>query len=125
MRLRQLTFLIGILTIVTYSCKNKAPKISLSAAPAVVYKGLYSCGPAVKSFKECNKSHEFWVADSSAQLELQYSQLGFATPDVPVYVEVSGKKIKSLKDITGSDYDSTLVVTKLIKITKDIPNGCN
>ena len=126
MRLKQFIFLTTILLTAMYSCKNKAPKITIGAAPVVIYKGLYSFGPDVKSFKECANGHEFWVADSSAQLELQYSQMGFEKPDMPVYVEVTGKKIKSIKDSTGADYDSTLVVTRLIKITKDIPkNGCN
>jgi len=92
----------------------------------MTYKGLYSYGPEIKSFKECASGHEFWAADSSAQLELKYSQLNLAQPDEPVYVEVQGDKIKSSKDGLGSDYDSILVVKKLIKITKDIPKGmCN
>jgi len=39
---------------------------------------------------------------------------------------VEGVKIHSGKDGLGSDYDSTLVVKRLIKITKEIPqDGCN
>ncbi len=84
MRLKQFVFLTAILMTIMYACKNKASKISIGTAPVVIYKGLYSFGPDLKSFKECNNGHEFWVADSSAQLELQYSQLGFEKPDVPV-----------------------------------------
>jgi hypothetical protein len=59
-----------------------------------VFKGLYSFGPEIKSFKDCDSGREFWVTDSSAQLELQYSQLNFEKPYEPVYVELgvgSGK----------------------------------
>jgi hypothetical protein len=43
-----------------------------------------------------------------------------------VYVEVEGDKIRSDKDGLGSEFDSTLVVKKLIKITKEIPQDmCN
>jgi copper homeostasis protein (lipoprotein) len=114
--------LLGVVIVGMYSCGPTSTKFEFKAA---TYKGLYSAGPEVKSFKECSTGHEFWAADSSAQLELQYSQLN-QKPDEAVYVEVQGRKVKTVKGGMGSDYDSTLVVTKVIKITKDIPkNGCN
>jgi copper homeostasis protein (lipoprotein) len=91
-----------------------------------VYKGLYSFGPEVKSFKNCEDTHEYWVTDSSSRLELQYSQMNFEKPYEPVYVEVEGIKVKSGKEGMGSEYDSTLVVKKVIKITREIPQDvCN
>jgi copper homeostasis protein (lipoprotein) len=103
------------------SCNNNAGK-----GVAVVYKGVYTFGPGQKTFKDCDNGSEFWVTDSSKQLELQYSQLNFEKPYEPVYVEVQGTKIKSGKDGLGAEYDSTLVVHKLVKITKQIPEGmCN
>lgn len=86
-----------------------------------VFKGLYSFGPEVKSFRACGDSTEYWVADSSAQLELQYSQLNFEKPYEPVYIIVEGTKKASDKEGLGSDFDSTLVVRRVIKITKEIP----
>ena len=111
-----LMLLIGI-----SSCKSNSGKSS-----AVIYKGVYSFGPEVKSFKDCDSGQEFWVTDSSKQLELKYSQLNFEKPYVPVYVELQGEKIHSDKEGLGSEFDSTLVVKKLIKITKEIPQDmCN
>ncbi|GAB3931238.1 hypothetical protein [Mucilaginibacter myungsuensis] len=89
----------------------------------VIYRGLYSFGPEVKSFKNCETGQEFWAADSSATLELKYSQLIIEKPYEPVYVEVEGEKIKSGPDGEASEFDSTIVVKKLIKITKEIPAG--
>lgn len=86
-----------------------------------VFRGLYSFGPEVKSFQECGHDVEYWVTDSSAQLELQYSQLNFEKPYEPVYIEVEGIKKASDKEGLGSEFDSTLVVRKLIKITREIP----
>ena len=104
------------------SCNRTADKTTR----IVVYKGLYSFGPEIKSFKDCDNGSEFWVKDSSAQLELQYSQLNFEKPYEPVYVEVQGIKLKSGREGLGSEYDSTLIVKKLIKITKVIPlDMCN
>ena len=102
----------------THPRKKQAP---------VVYKGLYSFGPEVKSFKECGTDTEFWATDSSSTLELKYSQLNFEKPYEPVYVEVEGYKIKATKaDGLDTQYDSILVVKKLNKITKEIPQDmCN
>ena len=87
---------------------------------------MYSFGPEVKSFKDCESGREFWVTDKSAQLELKYSQLNFEKPYEPVYIEVEGVKVRSGKDGMGSEYDSTLMVNKLIKISKEIPlDMCN
>jgi copper homeostasis protein (lipoprotein) len=85
------------------------------------FKGLYSFGPEVRSFQECGKNQEFWVTDSSAQLELQYSQLSFEKPYEAVYIIVEGNKIVSEGQGKAAGYDSTLVVKKLLKISRTIP----
>src|SRR3954468_20041195 len=118
MRLRYRGYLILLLTTALCACKHKPEKTE----PAItVYKGMYSFGPEGKLFKDCNEGREFWVADSSAQLELQYAQLHFEAPSIPVYIEVTGKKIASQKGDVSATFDSTLVVKKVLKITRDIP----
>ncbi|HEY4323192.1 MAG TPA: hypothetical protein VGN20_04380 [Mucilaginibacter sp.] len=122
MQLRFIKYLAGIVILGLLSCNENSQK----ASELVVYKGVYSFGPEVKSFKDCDNGSEFWVTDNSGQLELKYSQLNFEKPYVPVYVEISGVKVRSGKDGLGSEYDSTLVVKKLIKITREIPQDmCN
>jgi len=105
------------------ACKNSAKK----AGPKepVIYHGLYSFGPEVKSFKDCDDGQEYWVADSSAKLELSYAQMHFEKPNEPVYVEVEATKVKSGTEGIASEFDSTLVVRKLIKITSELPKDCN
>jgi len=122
MRLRLFKYFTFAVVIALCSCNGNSKK----KPGYVVFKGVYSFGPEVKSFKDCDNGQEFWVKDSSAQLELKYSQLDFEKPYVPVYVEVEGIKIHSDKEGMGSEYDSTIVVKKLIKITKEIPQDmCN
>lgn len=122
MQLNRFKYLLGGIIIGACSCKGNMG----GASKHIVYKGVYSFGPEVKSFKDCENGREFWVADSCKQLELKYTQLSFEKPYVPVYIEVEGEKIHSGKDGLGSEYDSTLVVTKLVKITKEIPvDMCN
>lgn len=115
------TLLFLLLAVICFSCNRKNKGRSDGTI-----KGLYSFGPEVKSFKDCDSGHEYWVADSSAKLELEYSNMNFEKPYEPVYVEVEGSKVKSGKDGMGSEFDSTLVVTRLVKITKEIPQDmCN
>jgi len=122
MRLGLFKYFVFVIVFAWCSCTGNSKK----KPQYVVFKGVYSFGPEVKSFKDCDNGQEFWVKDSSAQLELKYSQLDFEKPYVPVYVEVEGIKIHSDKEGMGSEYDSTLVVKKLIKITKEIPQDmCN
>ena len=92
----------------------------------LTFKGLYSYGPEVKSFTDCDEGREYWVADSAKNLELQYVDQGFEKPYTPVYVEVEAHLIKSDTTTVTGGYDSTMVVTKVIKLTKTIPDGpCN
>jgi len=122
MRLKFTIFFIGIISIGVWSCNNKPGEKTIH----IVYKGVYSFGPEVKSFKDCDNGEEFWATDSCKELELKYSQLNFEKPYEPVYVEVEGSKVPSGKEGLGAEYDSTLVVRKLIKITKEIPlDKCN
>jgi len=114
--------IVVMLVVVCCSCNRDDKK----NGELQTYKGLYSFGPEVKSFKNCDDTHEYWVTDSSATLELQYSQMNFEKPYEPVYVEVQGTKVRSGSEGMGSEYDSTLVVKKVIKITKEIPQDlCN
>jgi len=114
MHLKRIKILAGLAIIAACSCNGGADK-----TPHVVFKGF---GPGVNSFKDCDSGREFWVTDSTKQIELKYSQLKFEKPYEPVYVEVEGAKIRSNKEGLSLEYDSTVVVKKLIKITKEIPD---
>lgn len=92
----------------------------------ITLKGLYSFGPEVKSFTDCDEGREYWVADSAKNLELEYTNLGFEKPYTPVYIEVEAQLVKSDTSTITGGYDSTMVVTKVLKISKEIPDGpCN
>jgi copper homeostasis protein (lipoprotein) len=115
MRLTFARYLIFVIAICACACNGNNGKSSHK-----FYKGIYSFGPEVKSFQDNDSGTEFWVVDSSKQLELKYSELKFEKPYEPVYIEVEGEKIPSGKDGLASEYDSTLVVRKLIKISKQL-----
>ncbi|RZK41635.1 MAG: hypothetical protein EOO90_10655 [Pedobacter sp.] len=88
-----------------------------------VAKGLYSFGPEFRSFTDCEGGREYWVLDSAKTLELAYANMGFEKPYMPVYIEVEYHYVKSDTLEAPASYDSTMVVTKLLKISKEIPEG--
>jgi len=91
----------------------------------VVFKGTYSFAPGAKVLQLCGSKSQLWAVDSSAQLELKYSQIySFEQSGTPVYAEVEGYKTKSENTGEAAAYDSTVVVKKVLKMTKDIPADC-
>lgn len=127
MRLTVVKYLPLVLMIAALGCKSKTKK---AAHQNVTFKGLYSLGPEAKIFKNCATGTEYWVTDKSAQLELQYWEVvPTEMPNSPVYIEAEGIIIPSDKNDNGGvnddvgAFDSTLVVQKLIKISKGFPAG--
>lgn len=113
-----------LLAIVVVACNTKP--VSVEKHAKRVIKGLYTYGPEMKSFTDCEEGNEYWVADSAKTLELAYSNFNFEKPYEPVYIEVECNVIKSDSLMVSADFDSTMVVTKLLKISKEIPDGpCN
>lgn len=116
-------FLIIVLFSMIFISCNNSNNSSENKEKNITVKGLYSFGPEVKSFTDCEEGREFWVADSAKTLELAYNELGFEKPYTPVYIEVECRLVKSDTNTVTGNYDSTMVVTKLLKISKQIPEG--
>lgn len=121
MKLFKQAIVFVILLGVAITACNRAEKPEEGNTKTV--KGLYSFGPEMKSFTLCEDNREYWVLDSVKNLELSYSNLNFEKPYEPVYVELQGYFTKSDTATVAADFDSTLVVTKVIKISKEIPDG--
>ncbi|MCX2485100.1 hypothetical protein [Pedobacter sp. MR2016-24] len=118
------TLFLFVLSVLFVACKGKSADDQKNSTKVI--KGLYSYGPEIKSFTDCEEGREYWVADSAKTLELAYSKFNFEKPYEPVYIEAECHLIKSDSLSVSAEFDSTLVVTKLIKITKEIPDGpCN
>lgn len=121
---KQIALLLFVTSVLCVAC-NHSPAGKTKNEVKVI-KGLYSYGPEIKSFTDCEEGREYWVADSAKTLELAYSKFNFEKPYEPVYIEAECHVIKSDSLFVSAEFDSTLVVTKLIKITKAIPDGpCN
>ena len=119
---KQAIVFVVLLGVAATAC-NRNDKAEGEKSNLKTVKGLYSFGPEVKSFTLCEDGREYWVKDSVKNLELSYSNLGFEKPYEPVYVELEGYFAKSDTSNVSSDFDSTLVVMKVLKISKEIPDG--
>lgn len=119
---KQLIFSAVALLLFLVACNNQKDD-DKNSKTVTIAKGLYSFGPEAKSFTDCEENRAYWVADSSKTLELAYQNLGFEKPYLPVYIEVEAHFIKTDTLVAPADYDSTMVVTKLLKISKHIPDG--
>lgn len=112
-------------SLVIAGCDPKSKEDQVKNNTTVI-KGLYSYGPEIKSFTDCEEGREYWVADSAKTLELAYTNLNFEKPYEPVYIEAEGYLSLSDSLSRSASFDSTFVVTKLLKISKEIPEGpCN
>jgi copper homeostasis protein (lipoprotein) len=121
---RKSIFLAFAVILVVTACNRN--KVEENNNEPKTLKGLYSFGPEIKTFTDCEEGKEYWVADSAKTLELAYSNFNFEKPYEPVYIEVECHMIKSDSLMVYADFDSTMVVTKVLKITKEIPDGpCN
>lgn len=123
--IKKLNGLLFFAVVLLAACGGNDGSVTAGKKPLTL-KGLYSYGPEMKSFTDCDEGREYWVADSAKNLELQYANLGFEKPYTPVYIEVECHLVKSDTTTVTGGYDSTMVVTKVLKLTKEIPDGpCN
>ncbi|WP_432708797.1 hypothetical protein [Pedobacter sp.] len=124
MHTKKITLLSIVLALAVIAC-NRTP-VEGDNSEVKVIKGLYSYGPELRAFTDCDEGREYWVADSAKTLELAYNELNFEKPYVPVYIEVEARVVKSDSSTVTANFDSTLVVTKVLKVTTEIPDGpCN
>ena len=119
---KQAIVFVVLLGVAVTAC-NREKKAEGDKNNVKTVRGLYTFGPEMKSLTLCEDGREYWVADSVKNLELQYNKLGFEKPYQPVYVELEGFFAKSDTATLARDFDSTLVVTRVVKISKEIPDG--
>jgi len=123
--MRSINYFLGLIFLIVLlgACHNDNKKVERKKT--VVIKGFFTFGPEAALFMECKTGREYWTADSSKKLELQYSQMNADRPYASAFVEVEGYFGPSVKEGPATAFDSTLTVTRLISIKKDMPkNAC-
>ncbi len=131
-------FLIFIIAIIVQSCSRSQQRIGMPDSTTVtdpviavdstdtaimktplVFKGLYTFGHEVRSFRDCRGSQTvYWVNDSIASLRDKYEKTN-RFPSYPyesVYAEVRGYLAGKSSLGYASEYENVLVVTDIIKV---------
>jgi uncharacterized membrane protein len=85
----------------------------------VVFKGLYTFGHEVRTFRDCSgRQTVYWVNDSIASMREKYENTN-RFPSYPyesVYAEVKGYLSGKSNLGYASEYENVLVVTEIIKV---------
>ncbi len=124
--------LLFIATIIIQSCSSPQKRVETSDSTTVtdstvtaiekipvVFKGLYTFGHEVRSFRDCSSPQKvYWVNDSIASLRDKYENTN-RFPSYPyesVYAEVRGYLSGKSSLGFASEYENVLVVTEIIKV---------
>ena len=95
------------------------PQSVQKAGEVKIFKGLYSFGNEVSTFRECeNPSKLYWLEDKSKKLSSAYKKATefLSYPYESVYIEVKGY-LKGKSNIGyAEEYENVLIVTDLISL---------
>jgi uncharacterized membrane protein len=133
------TFFIAILF---YSCTSSktadqqgdSASSTVSQQPAqvpdktpVIFKGMYTFGNEVNTFRDCSNQQTYWVNDSLGNLQKLYGKAlqPLSYPYESVYAELKGYLAGKSTLGYASEYENVLVVTDIIKLeAKSLRTAC-
>ncbi len=93
----------------------------------ISFKGLYTFGKEVNTFRDCSTGQEFWVNDSLNLMKITYQKVlqSFSYPYESTYAEVKGY-LSGKSDLGyASEFENVLVVTEVIELSaKNFQTEC-
>jgi len=92
-----------------------------------VFKGMYTVGNEVNTFRDCGSRVTYWVNDSLADMQKPYEQAvqPLVYPYESVYAEVKGYLAGKSALGYASEYENVLVVTEIIRLeAKSLRTHC-
>ncbi len=97
-----------------------------ATAPEKTYKGTYSYGHEVRSFKPCNEKEDYWVSFDWAGMEMQdfYEDSG-KRPYQPLYIEFRGQILNETVDGFAEQSSGLIRISEVLSYTFEVPSGCN
>ena len=132
------SLLLLILTTLFYSCNDPrtddarsstdvAPTRTDVARNVSTFKGLYTFGNEINTFRDCSTQTTYWVNDSLADLRKPYEQTlrSMSYPYESIYAEVKGYLAGKSSLGYASEYENVLVVTEVVKLeAKNYRTAC-
>jgi hypothetical protein len=100
------------------------PFFSIAAEHETIYKGTYTWGPEVHSFKPCNDKNDYWVSFDWAGIEMHEFYKKKARSYQLMYIEFRGQILDEVVDGFADQYAGLIRVSEVKKYTFDLPNQC-
>lgn len=89
------------------------------------YKGTYSYGHEVHSFKPCNEKKDYWVSFNWAGMEMHefYKRSG-KKPYQPMYIEFRGQVLNEAVDGFAEQSSGLIRISEVFSYTFQVPATC-
>ncbi|WOH38325.1 hypothetical protein RI844_03570 [Thalassotalea fonticola] len=90
-----------------------------------VYKGIYTWGPEVHSFKPCDSTTDYWVSFDWAGIEMQrYYKANKTNPYQAMYIEFRGQILNEKVDGFANDYAGLIRISEVNRYSFELPSKC-
>lgn len=90
-----------------------------------IYKGTYSWGHEVHSFKPCNEKEDYWVSFDWAGIEMhEFYKKADKKPYQLMYIEFRGQVLNEIVDGFADSYSGLIRISEVQKYTINIPGSC-
>ena len=91
-----------------------------------IYKGIYSWGPEVHSFRPCHETTDYWVSFNWAGIKMHsFYKSEKNGPYQPMYVEFRGQILNEIVDGFAKQYHGLIRISEVRTYTFMIPAQCN
>ena len=139
--MRKSIYILSIMALVISCTPKKAAEQQTDSVPTsqadtkpapvdktpVTFKGMYTFGNEVNTFRDCSNQVTYWVNDSLASLRAPYEKATqfLSYPHESVFAEVKGYLAGRSTMGYASEYENVLVVTEVVKVeSKNLRTDC-
>ena len=99
---------------------------STSADCDEIFRGRYTWGAEVDSFRPCGSGLKYWV-DASSWVQgplIDFVREHTKEPYQPVYIEFRGHLLNEVLDGFAEGYDGLIRVSEIFLTSQDVPDKC-
>lgn len=109
--------IIVVMALATFSCTKVEHE--------KVFKGVYSYGHEVHSFKPCNENNDYWVSFNWAGIEMHQFYKEFSNkPYQLMYLEFRGQLLDEVVAGFAEQSDGLVRVSEVLNYSFEVPNAC-
>ncbi|MCF6189806.1 MAG: hypothetical protein L3J51_04970 [Cocleimonas sp.] len=111
--------------IIIFTILSAIPVLLNATNHEIEYKGIYSWGAEVHSFKPCGSKKSYWVSYDWAGIKMHEHYISTAKkPYQLMYVEFRGQVLNEVVDGFAKDYAGLVRISEVSEYTFRIPVQC-